>query len=154
MKWLNVGSSLFLMALSVMIFVSSMELGFGSFQAPGAGFLGFLASLLLFILSLAVLLSTVCGRSTEVREQSDMTWQSMVKPASLAAAMCAYALVLGTAGFLLSTTLLLFTMFFMYEPKKFLLHIVVSLVVANGSYILFQKWLGVVLPSGILGIGW
>lgn len=154
MKVLNIVSSLVLIAFSGLIIASALQLGFGSFSTPGPGFMGFLAGGLLLGLSLAIFLSTILGRRKEVLEQKDLSLKNTVKPLLLVVALCLYTLVVTTIGFLVATTALVFAMLYMYSPKKPLVHLVVALIITNFTYLVFVKWLAVVLPSGRLGLVW
>jgi putative tricarboxylic transport membrane protein len=152
MKWLHRVSSLALMGFSVLIGTSSLQLGVGNVQNPGPGFMGFLASVLLFILCLSIFVKDLkrLGRA----EEGATDWKYLTKPSVLAATLCGYAFLLPALGYLISTFFLLFVMFFVYDPRKRLHHAVIAFIIVNISYLVFYKWLRVILPVGIFNIGW
>lgn len=157
MRWLNRISSLVLAGFSILIFVSSLELGIGTFGEPGPGLMGFLASMLLFFLSLTIFVKEMRKSgmpAVEGAEQPHIGWENLTKPLTLAIALCFYTFALGTLGYLLSTTLLMFLMLFIYSPRKWYVHLVLAIVIVNASYLVFYKWLGVLLPAGILRMVW
>lgn len=157
MRWLNRISSLVLVGFSILIFISSLELGIGTFGEPGSGLMGFLTSTLLFFLSLIILVKEMWKSKTpavEGTERLHIGRENLTKPLVLAIALCCYTFVLGTLGYLLSTTLLMFLMLFIYSPRKWCVHLVLAIVIVNVSYLVFYKWLGVLLPAGILRMVW
>jgi len=64
-----------------------------------------------------------------------------------------YPLLLKVFGFILSTFLFLFFLFKAMEPRKWFTLVVISLVGSLTCYLVFQVWLRVSFPKGILGIG-
>jgi hypothetical protein len=154
MQRINQVSSLLLMVFSGLIFASSLKLGIGKLQAPGPGFMGGLTSVVLFILSAVVFVQAMAKLPATDMEQASFGWKQLSKPVGLGLAMCGYTLILGYLGYLVSMTLLLFTMFFLYNRHKWRIHILVAPITAGLSYFIFHNLLAVVLPSGVLGIGW
>lgn len=154
MKWLHRICSLVLMAFSGVIVISSVQVGVGSVQSPGPGFMGFFASVLLVILSFAIFIRDfrIVGRGGDGKPPADrkLPAKSMI----LAAALCSYTFLLTTLGFLVSTVILVFIMLLLNNPRKWVYHLVISMIIVNVSYLVFYKWLRVILPSGIFNIGW
>jgi len=62
-----------------------------------------------------------------------------------------YALVLETIGFVLSTILLLFTLFKLVENQRWMFSVGGSLAVAVLSFVIFDRWLKLQLPKGFWG---
>ena len=56
MNALDRGSCIFLLGLSVLVSLMSLRLGIGGLELMGAGFMPFLASILLFVLTIIVLI--------------------------------------------------------------------------------------------------
>lgn len=152
MKWLNRINSLFLIGLSLLILFSSLKLGIGSLRKPGPGFIPLGASVLVFSLSLWVLITGIRGSAEEQKKLSN-SWQNLTKMISLVIGLSFYIYFLKFLGYLIAAFLLLFIMFFIYEPKKWHKHIVVAVLVASLSFFVFRS-LGVHLPSGIFRIEW
>jgi len=154
MKWLHSLSSLLLMGFSVVIFVSSLFIGIGSFDNPGPGFMGFLASILLFLLTLIIVIKENRKPAEEKREELSMHWKSLTKPFVLTMALCCYAIILEILGYLISTFFLMFIMLLVNNPRKWYLHMVNALIIVNVTYFVFYKMLRVLLPVGTFRIYW
>ncbi len=152
MKRLDHITSLFLIALSLLILISSVQLGIGNLRKPGAGFIPFLASVLVFCLSVAVFMMG-WKRPPGEEKRSTVGWQNAAKMVLLVVGLCIYISFLKVLGYLIVASLLMFVMFFIFDPKKWYMHIVSALVVAGVSFAVFRG-LGVQLPTGILPIGW
>jgi len=154
MKWLRAISSLLLMSFSVVIFTSSLNVGIGDFRNPGPGLMGFLASILLIILTGIIFVKENFLPPGEKGHGSPIHWQSLSKPFILTFALCGYVFVLETLGYLLSTFLLMFTMLLVSNPRRWYLHIVNALLIVNITYVVFYKMLRVLLPAGAFRISW
>jgi putative tricarboxylic transport membrane protein len=156
MKWFHRGSSLFLMAFAVLIFVSSLELGVGNVQNPGPGYMSFLASILLFCLSLIVLIRNLVMSWTGPKDEREgetssfIRWERFRKPLLLGLALAAYTFILELIGFLIATFTLMFVMVVIYEPRKWYKDLLIAALVAGVSFVVFDRWLQVRLPTGEL----
>ena len=154
MKWLHSLSSLLLISFSVLILVLSLRIGIGSFDNPGPGFMGFLASILLFLLTVIILGKETMKPARQELEGHSMHWKSLTKPFVLTMALCCYAFILEILGYLVSTFFLMFVMLLINNPRKWALHIVNALIIVNVTYLIFNKVLRVLLPSGAFRISW
>ena len=152
MIWLDRIISLSLVGFSFLIFLSSLRLGTGTLQTPGPGFTPFLSSILLLSLSLFVLIWRTKKSDEDGRNKLLVSWKNFLKPISVIIMLIAYILLLNTIGYLIGTFLLMFIMFFIYEPKKWYVHLFIGAIVASSSYFVFYKWFQVQLPTGILSI--
>jgi hypothetical protein len=153
MKWLNRLSTLFLIGISLLILFSSLELGIGSLRKPGAGFIPFVASILVLPLSLVVLIMGMKGSPPGQEKRPFVRWQNLTKMISLVVGLSGYVMFLKSLGYVIAAFLLMFLMFFIYNPKKWCTHIVAAVIVAAVSFCVFRT-LGVELPAGIFHIGW
>lgn len=154
MKRLNQVSSLFLAGFSVLIIIFSLKLGVGNVKDPGPGFMGFLASILLLILSFIIFIKDFYLFAKKYEDKSAISRERLTKPFILAITLCGYAFILRTAGYLISTFFLMFIMLFLYNPRKWYSHVVIALIIVNASYLLFYKWLSVLLPAGRFNLRW
>jgi len=139
------------MALSILIITSSLKLGIGSVKAPGPGFAGFLASLLLLVLSLVILIQE-STKSSE--EKIGLGWENLYKQFIITVALCGYAFFLDTLGFLISGFILMWIMFLVDNPRRWYYHMVTAFIVINVSYLVLVKLLRVIFPAGIFSINW
>jgi len=152
MKWLNRIISLFLVGLSIIICLASVRLGIGEFGNPGPGLLPFLTSSLLFFLCMTVFIMDFI-RPDEGEERGPLlAVGTLKKPFVLVVLLFGFTFLLNIFGYLITTFFLMFFMFFMLDPKRWRLHIVVGAVVASLSFFFF-KWFQVQLPTGIFHIG-
>jgi len=144
-------SSLFWLVAGIGIVFGSLKYGFGSLQAPGAGFITFFAGAILILLSAGLLVSSI--RSQEPESGLRLLWKGLEarKVLYVLILLVIYALLLKHVGFLISTFVLLIFLFRVKANYHLLNVILMSFLVTAGSYLLFQVWLKVQLPKGILG---
>ena len=145
--------SLFFISFSVLIFVMSINLGIGSFRAPGPGFLGFLGSIFMFILS-SIIFFLDSKKPDEHYRDDCFTRENIVKPILLAVSLFGYTAILSTLGFLLSSSLLMWAILLINTPKKWFRQLVIALIIVNVAYFILCKLLGVILPSGLYNLKW
>jgi putative tricarboxylic transport membrane protein len=125
-------------------------------NVPGAGFLPFLASVSLIVLALVVLVSACragargAGPAPESRffPRPD-SWQKVTVALG---ALLAYWAALQYLGFPITTFLFLAFLLRWIEPQKWVVTLLTALFATTGSYLLFDLWLKVRLPKGILGM--
>lgn len=143
-------SSLFWLVAGIGIVFGSLKYGFGSLQAPGAGFITFFAGAILALLSACLLVSSL--RSQESGTGLGILWKGLEarKVLYVLTLLVIYTLLLKHLGFLISTFSLLILLFLVKAHYQLLKVILISFLVTAGSYLLFQVWLKVQLPKGIL----
>ena len=149
MNALDRGSCIFLLGLSVLVGLMSLRLGIGGLELMGAGFMPFLASILLFVLTLFVLIKGLRTKQGG-EEKTHLTWKELEKPIKLVMGLIVYAFLLMPLGYLIVTFLFVFFMFHMMQPQKWRTDLVFAALVAAASFILFDTLLSVRLPPGIL----
>ncbi len=154
MKWLSRFVTFFLFGFSVFVGQLSLKLGVGSPKKPGPGFMPLLASALLFILALSVIIMELKRSAKDEGERPVINLEHLMRPISVFIMLFGFSFILNIFGFLISIFLLFFLMFFIYEPKKWFMHIIVAVIIANTSFLLFYKILRVQLPAGIFNIRW
>ena len=147
----DVGPALFWIAIAVWMAYAAFDLGLGSVQDPGSGFVLFWVAVSMLALSVAVLAAALRARAGEAGALwSDTRWG---KIASVVLALIVYAVALPRLGFILTTTLVLFFLFKVIEPQRWWVAIVGAVASAIIGYVVFKVWLGAQLPSGWLEIG-
>jgi hypothetical protein len=143
-------SSLFWLVVGIGITTGSLKYGFGTFVSPGAGFITFFAGAILCFLSLILLVSSLRNRERQAGLGDLWKGLEVGKAFYVLSLLAIYALVLQTLGFPVSTFLLLALLFRVkadYSLRKVTL---LSFLISTGAYLLFDFWLRVQLPKGIL----
>jgi hypothetical protein len=152
MRRLNQTTALCLLVFSIVIVTSSLKLGVGGMKAPGPGFGGFLASVLLLVLSLVTLIQESRKRVEE--EKLGLGWENVSRQLVITVALCGYALILETLGFLVSGFFLMWIMFLIDNPRKWHSHMLTAFIVINVSYLVLCKLLRVIFPAGVFRLQW
>jgi len=146
--------SIFWLIIGVYTAISAYKLGVGKFNQPGPGFIFFLASLFLIILSLIDVGVTFTGKPKIDKDKDDKSiwlgvrWQKVLL---LLVGITIYICVFNFLGFILSTFLLMIFLFKAVDPTKWWISIFSSLITILISIGLFKVWLKVYFPIGILG---
>ena len=144
-------SSVFWMALGMVMIYASYKLRLGTLTHPGPGFLPFLAGVILCCLSIVVFLKAgrrIDEKAKKLRELwTGMNWLSA---AIVVVALLVYALVFTHVGFLLSTIGLLTFLFRARERMGWFAAIGGALIASFASFAVFALWLKVQLPHGII----
>lgn len=129
-----------------------LRLGFGSFQQPHAGFMPFLAGLVLGLLAFVDLVSGILNRWKDEKEDMEIwTGVHWGKIILTLAVVFVYTAVFSTVGFTISTLLLLLFLFRVMEPKPWWVVLISSLVCTGLFYVGFKVGLDSQLPRGFLG---
>lgn len=138
-------ASFILIFIGIMVIIGSIRLRLGTPTEPQPGFFPFVSGITLIIMSLILLISAWFGRSTGKQPFGDL-W----RPASLVIGLFVYSLILDFIGYVIATMILSALVMHVLGTKTFWKLAVVSLALSIGSYVLFDRLLGVTLPSGIL----
>jgi putative tricarboxylic transport membrane protein len=151
MRRSNVAVSLFLLGLAGFVLFQSRSLAFGSIRTPQTGFFPILLACLLLVLSFALL-----GQALRQSATAPSLWrvgsEGWKRIGSVFLILMAFALVLESVGFLISTFLLMVLLLRAIDPQKWHVVIAAALSTALVSYFLFAWLLNIPLPAGLLGI--
>lgn len=122
-------------------------------HAPQAGFLPFAASIILGILSFILLLSAKQkeGKSGDAIEDITFNRHLLPKVFYVMGALFLYSFFLNTLGFLLASMILIAFMLRAIEPQKWYVVLLGTILIPTSAYILFDIFLKVQLPKGLLG---
>jgi hypothetical protein len=150
----DIAGSLFLLAVGLFLADQSRKLLVWSRYGPEEGFFPLLIALLLVGLSLGVIGRSVFLRGTrkgappaQEREEGAV---SIFRVAAYGLAMLLFGLLMERGGFFLMETFFLFFIVKVVEKYPWKTSLAVGLLTIACSYLLFQYWLGVPLPWGIL----
>ena len=141
--------------LGIVLCIGSAKLGLGKLNKPGSGFMPFLTGSLLGLLGLVLTLSGIILEQPKTKgENVEIPVKEIGrKKVYTFIALCMYPLLLEPLGFIIATLLLLFSLFKIMEPRKWLVPILISSLSVILSYLIFYVWLGVNFPRGIFSIG-
>jgi putative tricarboxylic transport membrane protein len=145
-------NDIFWMTLALFACLGGLKLGFGTFHQPQAGFMPFLAGLLLGLLALVDLISGLLTRWK--REKGDKEIWSEIgwgKITITLAVLFIYTALFSPLGFIIGTILLLLFLFRLMEPRRWWIVLIASLVTTGLFYIGFKIGLDSQLPRGLLG---
>jgi hypothetical protein len=138
-------ASLAFLAVAIGACVGADRLGFGSVLAPEPGFFPWLGGLTLGGLSLVLFVQAWRGRDT-----APPATAGSARPAILLAALALYVPLLEPVGYPIVTTALCIVALRILDARRWPVVVGVSIVIALGSFLLFQRGLGVELPLGVL----
>jgi putative tricarboxylic transport membrane protein len=142
----NLMACLFLLALAAVFCVKSLSLGIGSLRNPGAGFVPFWSAALVGCLSLVIFVKSLGEKKMEL--QIGKGWK---KCAWVLGNLLFYFFFLEKLGFPVTAFVLIFSLLSL-QSRKWVGIFLATLLTVFLSYVIFERWLGVRLPKGILGI--
>lgn len=137
------GSAFF--ALGIVVFAISGDLPFGTLSAPGAGMMPKLMAGLMMAFALAVIAG---GASSPALAQID--WSDRGHAACVVSITAAAAVLYRPLGFLLTMSLLLFSLLVLGERRNILVAAAYSVALTLFAYWLFGKALKSPLERGLL----
>ncbi len=143
-------SSLVWLFLAGLICIASLRLPLGYLHDPGAAVLPLGSGILLGILSFINYLQDRRNPAKEVSgsSPSKRKWKN---PIVVLVGLFGAAFCLDVLGFRLTIFLFLVFLLRMIEPQSWLLTLGGSFLASLLSYLLFETWLKVQLPRGLLG---
>src|SRR5512136_1402324 len=137
--------SLFLFFLGIGAVVGAIRLKVGSPTEPQPGFFPFLGGLSLIVLSTIIFFKGRMGES-----QKKVAFGEVGRPALLLVVMIGLVAVLGSVGYVIGTFLASGLILRILNVKSWWTLILTSLCLSIGTYVLFDKLLGIDLPVGVL----
>ena len=147
-----VGITIFLFGL----LTTALSLGMpvGTFRMAGTGMFPLFLGILLMILSgVFVLRVLLQGKEKQVRKEASVEFsESPVQLILFLGTMVLATLFFSRLGYPLTSFLLVLGLLRTLGIKRWGLNILISVVTAAGSYVLFVKWLDIPMPKGWIGI--
>ena len=132
--------------LGAFICVEALQVPFGTFRMPGAGFFPLLLGLALGALSIILLGMTLAGPAGATTH----VWPERPEVVYLAGSLLAAVWLFERAGFLITMTLFLGVALRVLGTMSWSRAFVLALVGSVASYVVFSRGLLIALPSGIL----
>lgn len=140
--------ALFWVALGILVCYGASQLGLGSVTEPGSGFIFFWSGLILVILSLIALAESLRSSEEIAQETGGMNW---AKIGLVLFSLVLYAFFFERLGFVATTFVLLMFLLRWIERITWARSLGVASAAALGSFSIFELWLNIRLPKGILG---
>ena len=138
-------AGLFFILLGVLVFALSGDLPFGTISAPGAGMMPKLMAGLMMAFAVAILITGQTSQRLAAIDWSDR-WHALLVVLITAAGIYAYQRL----GFLLTMSLLVFTLLIVVERRNVLIAAAYSVGLTLFAYWLFGKALKAPLERGVL----
>lgn len=142
--------SLALAILGAAIAFGGVKLGLGKVSLPGPGFFPLVAGMTLTIFAGVVLWDNKrkSSKTEGIVEWVNIRWKQILLTL---VSLIAYANLLESIGFIISTILLLMALFRSYESEKWIFTILKSALISMVVYVVFEKIFQLNLPHGIWG---
>jgi putative tricarboxylic transport membrane protein len=135
---------LFFLAIGIVFMIGAFKLQVGVPTEPRPGFFPFIDGIVLIVLSLLFLIQAWGGKAGE-----SQAFGKMGGPVLVVLTLILYVATLETLGYIITTTILSAIVLKVMETKPRIL-VLVSLILAVVSYLIFDRLLGVTLPRGLL----
>ncbi len=150
MKGYDRGSSLFWLLLSTYVCIASLRMGIGTLRNPGMGFMTFGAAGILGILSLILFAgSFLRGKRDELAPAfSGILWKRIL---FVLVVMIGYAKFMPDLGYLISTFLLMCSLFLILKRTRWWWAVGSSLLTTLLTYYIFSTCLNCQFPRGPFG---
>ena len=136
------------LGIGIGFMIGAIRLQIGKPTEPQPGFFPFLGGVILIVLSAIFLFQAQLSRTGETR-----AFGKLRSPSIVVLGLILYVAGLEPLGYIVATALLSAAVLRVLETK-FRVLFPVSLLLAVGSYILFDRLLGVTLPGGLLAKLW
>ncbi|MHB8909132.1 MAG: tripartite tricarboxylate transporter TctB family protein [Syntrophales bacterium] len=132
------------LAIGIGFTAGAVKMGIGAPTEPQPGFFPFWDGVILIALSALFLFKAWGGRAGESH-----AFGRLGGPAVVILALILYVAAMETVGYVITTALLAAVVLKVLETKPHVL-VLMSLILAVASYLLFDRLLGVTLPAGLL----
>ena len=155
MKKRETGAAIFWILLGVTAFVWSATFPFGSWKAPGPGFLPLILGLILILLGGTLFFQTIMRKDggDEVRSATLLPGGAAFRRVGLTLAILVLSVgLLEYLGFILTAFFLILLTVQAIQPRTWRFALFYALVSALSSSLLFQVLLKTQLPRGPLGL--
>ena len=153
MKKCDQWSGLFLLVVAALICWGSTRMPYGSLHNPGPGFFPLWLGIILGAMAVALIAesSVHADEGKNMREivREDVRWRNVFL---VLGALVLYGGLLDVIGFLIGTFLLMILLLRYVEPQAWRAVIGWALGGTVGAYAIFEIWMKLRLPKGILGI--
>lgn len=144
-NWPDIAGSFFLTLIGIGAVTGAIGLRIGTPTEPQPGFFPFLSGVAIIILSLMILTWGWLGRS-----KGKIEFGEMRRPAMLVVALILFVGLLEPLGYLIVTPFISALVLYIMHVRSWRVLLTTSLALSIGTYVLFGRLLGLMLPAGIL----
>jgi putative tricarboxylic transport membrane protein len=148
-KRMRLSEGMFWVVIGAVICVLAVRSDLGSLRSPGPGFVTVLAGILIGCMGAVLILMGFRGKGMD-REEAPailaLPWRRLGWTIVL---LAAYSLLMEPLGYLLSTVLVMFGLFFDSQKRNWLGSTFFSISATLVSYLIFEVWLRSQLPRGV-----
>jgi putative tricarboxylic transport membrane protein len=148
-KETTIREGIFWAVVGGLICALALRLSLGTFHAPGAGFVAFLAGLFAAAMGLIMILSNVAKGGRKKRSKATARTGPPRRLIYTMALLIVYAVLMEPVGYIVSTAFVMFGLFFDWEKRNWPWSGFFSVATTLVSYLVFETWLRVQLPRGI-----
>ena len=134
----------FFFFVGVWVFSLAIRLPVGKLAEPGPALFPLSLSFLLSITGILIFFSG--QRKTKIDGRAD--FRKLGKPLAIILLTLAFIIFMGRLGYLLASCLYLFSLFFFVCRFRLFVGVILSGILAVGSWYLFGRVLGIMLPPG------
>jgi len=138
--------------MGIVVCLISWECQLGSFHEPGSGFLGFIAGLFVSVVGLIMLLPHFLSKISHPIGSSSGSYfriPSWPRLACTTALLLAYGLLLEPLGYVVTTFLVMWGLFYDPYRRNWVSSCFASIVSVGVTYLVFELWLRCQFPRGI-----
>ena len=144
--------SVFWFLFGAAAFMGARELGLGTAQEPGPGFLAAIAGAFVALMALIVFIQSLrSDPASRVRLADLFAEVNWHRALLICVITLAFILVFEKLGFFLSSLILLIVVMRGVEGLAWRTAVLIPLAAVISTWLLFHKVLGIALPAGILG---
>ncbi len=146
--------SLILLGIAIATCVGASMHEVGTFDNPGPGLFPMVLGAVLGVLSLIILVGGIMAKRAAVQEAAACERGAIYSKEALyvVVALVGYGLLLVPLGFIVTTFAVFAAMLRFVTDQKWAVVLGGAVILAIGSYVIFDTLLGVPLPQGVLGI--
>jgi hypothetical protein len=142
-------ASIFFLTLSLFVCGHALQIGIGTPQQPGPGFLVVIAGAITGLLALWLLAHSLTSRTEQTAGDGEGSPLGTRRFLLLCASLFLYAWAAPRLGFPIATFLFTLFVFRLVEPEPWWRTLLASALITAGNYLIFNIWLKLSLPVGI-----
>lgn len=144
-------SSIFWVAISVVVCLESLRAGLGTFRYPGPGFFLFLSGSILGVLTIILFITSILMKTQGGETKHpwrEKKWRNVIL---VLTSLFLYAFFINKIGYLITTFGLLTFFLGMIGKPRLLMQMAGALITTFVTYFVFHFLLAIPLPKGIFG---